>query len=185
MRLFAALVVLGMTVVAFAQDEMNPKNGGRLSGKATDGNTQNQSFLIAGAATCETDADLMLLKAVFRYGKCGQTLTEYNSYGIGWSDLKFTPAVVGVVREELSGDTVKDLSLGTITRVGAGDVLLKESGIDLATETGIAFMSNDFQAARDESHRGWDLPGGVITEYDHTASPGLGRRDEAYFMGLG
>jgi hypothetical protein len=32
---------------------------------------------------------------------------------------------------------------------------------------------------------GWDLLGGVITEYDRTPTAGLGRRDDTYFIGLG
>jgi hypothetical protein len=32
---------------------------------------------------------------------------------------------------------------------------------------------------------GWDLLGGIITEYDKTPSAGRGRRDDTYFVGLG
>jgi hypothetical protein len=203
------------------------------SGKATDGNTHTQSFLIAGAATRETEGDLILVKAIFQYGKTGQTLTQRNAYGIGKYELKFTPELYGYISEELSGDTFKDLSIGTITSVGVGYVVLKEAWIDLATEVGVAYMTNDFSVAPDESHMGaraaaylrvslplgfeardnftiypnfensqdfqlrneatlgtalgggWDLLGGIITEYDRTPSPGLGRRDDTYFVGLG
>jgi hypothetical protein len=203
------------------------------SAKATDGNTHEQSFLIAGSATRETEADLMLVKAIFQYGKSGQTLTQRNAYGIGKYELKFTPELYGYLSEELNGDAFKDLSIGTITSVGAGYIVLKESWIDLATEAGIAYMTNDFNVAPDESHLGaraaaylrvslplgfefrdnftiypnfkhsqdyqfrneatlgtalgggWDLLGGVITEYDRTPSPGLAPQDDTFFIGLG
>jgi hypothetical protein len=208
---------------------------GKLSaaGKATDGNTHTHSFIVAGAATRETESDLILVKAIFRYGQTGQTLTERNGYGIGKYQLKFTPNLYGYVSEELSSDAFKDLSLGSVTSVGAGYVILKQAEIDLSAELGIAYMSNDFNVASDESHLGaraaaylrvalplsfefrdnftiypnfensqdfqvrneatlgtalgggWDLLGGVITEYDKTPSPGLGRRDDTYFVGLG
>jgi hypothetical protein len=32
---------------------------------------------------------------------------------------------------------------------------------------------------------GWDLLGGVITEYDRKPSAGLERQDDTYFVGLG
>lgn len=201
--------------------------------KATDGNTHNESFLIAGAATRETEQDLLLIKALFRYGKSSGVLTERNAYGIGKYQLKFTPELYGYVSEELLGDTFKDLSIGTITSVGAGYVWLKQAEIDLSTEAGVAYITNDFRIAPDETHLGaraaaylrvalplgfelrdnftiypnfehsqdfqfrneatlgtalgggWDLLGGVITEYDKTPSPGLGRRDDTYFVGLG
>jgi len=203
------------------------------SGRATDGNTHTQSFLVAGAATRETEADLMLIKAIFQYGKTGSTLTQRNAYGIGKYQLKFTPELYGYVSEELLGDTFKDLSIGTITSAGVGYVWLKEAWIDLSTEAGIAYITNDFNVAPDETHLGaraaaylrvalplgfevrdnftiypnfehsqdfqfrnegtlgtalgggWDLLGGIITEYDRTPSPGLGRRDDTYFVGLG
>jgi hypothetical protein len=203
------------------------------SAKSTDGNTHNDSFLVAAAATRETESDLFLVKALFRYGKTGQVLTERNAYGQGKYELKFSPALYGYVSEELQGDTFKDLSIGTITSVGAGYVVLKESWIDLAAEAGIAYITNDFNVAPDETHLGaraasylrvalplgfefrdnftiypnfkhsqdfqirneatlgtalgggWDLLGGVITEYDRTPTPGLGRRDDTYFVGLG
>lgn len=203
------------------------------AGKATDGNTRTESFLIAGAATRETEADLMLIKAIFQYGKTGQTLTQRNAYGIGKYELKFTPDVYGYVSEELSGDAFRDLSVRTVTSVGVGYVWLKEAWIDLSTEAGLAYITNDFNVAPDETHLGaraaaylrlalpfgfefrenftiypnfqhsqdfqlrneatlgtalgggWDLLGGVITEYDRTPSPGFGRRDDTYFVGLG
>lgn len=203
------------------------------SAKSTDGNTHNESFLIAGRATRETEADLILIKAIFQYGKTGQTLTQRDAYGIGKYELKFTPQFYGYVSEELKGDTFKDLSIGTITSAGVGYVFLKESWIDFAAEAGLAYITNDFNVAPDETHMGarvaaylrvglplgfefrdaftiypnfedsqdfqirneatlgtalgggWDLLGGVITEYDRKPSPGLGRRDDTYFVGLG
>jgi hypothetical protein len=203
------------------------------SGKATDGNTHTQSFLIAGSATRETEMDLMLVKAIFQYGKSGQTLTQRSAYGIGKYELKFSPEFYGYVSEELSGDSFKDLSIGTITSVGLGYVVLKESWIDLATEAGLAYITNDFNVAPDETHMGaraaaylrvalplgfefrdnftiypnfehsqdyqfrneatlgtalgggWDLLGGIITEYDRKPSPGLGPQDDTFFIGLG
>jgi len=201
--------------------------------KATDGNTHTKSFLVAGEGTRETEADLILIRAIFRYGQTGQTLTERNSYGLGKYQLKFTPMLYGYVSEELAADIFKDLRFGSITSVGAGYVVLKESWIDLATEAGIAYVSNDFKVAPDDAHLGaraaaylrvslpwgfeardnftiypnfkdsqdftlrneatlgtalgggWDLLGGVITEYDRKPSPGLRRRDDTFFIGLG
>jgi len=203
------------------------------SAKSTDGNTKEVSALVSAAATRETESDLLLAKALFRYGTTSGTLTERNAYGIGKYQLKMSPTLYLYVSEELQGDTFKDLSIGTITSVGAGIVILKEAAIDLSAEIGPAYITNDFRVAPDESHAGirasthlrwalplefevrdnftiytnfkesqdfqirneatlgtalgggWDLLGGVITEYDKTPSAGLGRRDDTYFIGLG
>ena len=203
------------------------------AGKATDGNTHNRSFLIAGTATRETEMDLLMARAIFRYGETSGVLTERNAYGIGKYAYKLTPVWYAYVSEELLGDTFKDLNLNTITSAGFGHVVLKEPWIDLAFEAGIAYITNDFDVANDESHvggraaaflrvalpwgfelkdnftiypnfedsqdfqirneatlgtalgSGWDLLGGVITEYDRTPSLGLKRRDDTFFVGLG
>jgi len=201
--------------------------------KATDGNTHTKSFLIAGEATRETEMDLMLVRAIWRYSQTGPILTERNGYGIGKYAYKFTPRFYGYVSEELLADKFKDLRLGSVTSIGAGYDILKESWIDLSAEAGFAYFSNDFRVASDESHAGarvsaklrlalplgfelkdlftiypnfetsqdfqlrneltlgtalgggWSLLGGIITEYDRTPSPGLERRDDTFFVGLG
>lgn len=208
---------------------------GKISaaGKATDGNTHNESFLIAGEATRETEADLLMVRAIFRYGKSGQVLTERNSYGIGKYEYKFTPTVYGYVSEELYSDTFKDISLQSITSVGAGYVFVKSDPIDFSLEAGLAYIANNFNVEPDESHMGarinsnlrialplkfefkdiftiypnfkdsqnyqfrnvgtlgtaigagWDLLGGVISEFDNEPGLGLHRLDDTYFIGLG
>ena len=50
--------------------------------------------------------------------------------------------------------------------------------------------SQDFQLRNEATlgtalGSGWDLLGGVITEYDRTPTPGLNRRDDTFFIGLG
>lgn len=124
------------------------------SAKATDGNTHVKSFLIAGEGTRETEQDLLLLKAIFRYAKTGGLLTERNGYGIGKYNYKFTETFYGYVSEELLSDTFKDLRIGTVTSIGVGLVILKQKEIDLAAEAGFAYFTNDFKVADDESHPG-------------------------------
>jgi len=201
--------------------------------KETDGNTHTKSFLISAEATRETEGDLILAKAIFRYGQTGSTLTERNSYGIGKYELKLTAALYAYASEELLSDAFKDLSLESITSAGMGYTFLKSAPIDFSLEAGVAYFSNNFDVAPDESHigarvstslrvalplgfelkelftiypnfkhsqdfqlrneatlgtalgGGWDLLGGVITEYDRTPSPGFGRRDDTFFIGLG
>jgi hypothetical protein len=201
--------------------------------KETDGNTHTRSFLITGEATRETELDLMTVRAVFRYGQIGSTLTERDSYGLGKYQYKFTPALYGYLSEELMADAFKDLSFESITSVGAGVVILKQSWIDLSTEAGLAYFSISHNVSPDDSHlgaraaaflrlslplgfefkdtfiiypdfknsqhfqmrneatlgtalgSGWDLLGGVITEYDRTPPPGVVREDDTFFIGLG
>jgi putative salt-induced outer membrane protein YdiY len=208
---------------------------GKISaaGKITDGNTHNESFIIAGEATRETEQDLIMAKAIFRYGKSGQTLTERNSYGIGKYDYKITQTFYAYVSEELSSDTFKDISLESITSAGVGYVFVKSDPIDFSLEAGLAYTSDNFDVQPDDSYlgariaaslrlalplhfefkdnftiypnfkdsqnyhfrneaslgtaigAGWDLLGGVITEYYNEPGPGLGRVDDTYFVGLG
>jgi putative salt-induced outer membrane protein YdiY len=124
------------------------------AGKATDGNTHNRSFLISGEGTRETEMDLFLIRAIFRYGQQSGTLTERNAYGIGKYNYKFTPRFYVYVSEELLGDTFKDLSLESISSIGVGYEFLKEKAIDFSAEAGFAYFSNDFRVAPDESHAG-------------------------------
>jgi putative salt-induced outer membrane protein YdiY len=203
------------------------------SGKATDGNTHVRSFLIAGEGVRETEDDLLLIRAIFRYAQTSGVLTERNGYGIGKYNYKITPAFYAYVSEELLSDTFKDLRIGTVTSAGFGYEILKQKEIDLSTEAGIAYFTNDFKVASDESHLGarvslklrvalpfgfelkdmftiypnfensqdyqlrneatlgtalgggWTLLGGIITEYDNRPTPGLEKRDNTYFVGLG
>jgi hypothetical protein len=129
---------------------------GSLNGaaKATDGNTHVRSFLVTGDATRETESDLILIRTIFRYAQQSGVLSERNAYGIGQYNLKFTPSFYGFVSEELLGDTFKDLRIRTITAVGVGYEIVKEKPYELAAEAGIAYITNDFRSAPDESHLG-------------------------------
>ncbi|MBI3857129.1 MAG: DUF481 domain-containing protein [Planctomycetes bacterium] len=216
-------------------NEAPPQWHGTLSasGKATDGNTHTRAFLVSAEGSRESEADLLMMRALFRYGQTSGLLTERNAYGIVKYNYKVTPRFYGYISEELMGDSFKDLSIGTITSIGVGYDVLKESWIDLATEAGFAYFTNDFNVAPDESHPGaraaaklrvalplgfefrdnftiypnfkhsqdfqirneatlgtalgggWNLLGGVITEYDRKPSPGLKSQDDTYFVGLG
>jgi len=124
------------------------------SAKDTDGNTHLRSFLIAGEAIRETELDQILVRAIFRYAEDSGTLIERNAYGIGKYSYNFTPKVYGYVSEELNGDTFKDLTIGTITSIGAGYRIVEEDWIKLSAEAGFAFFTNDFRVAEDETHPG-------------------------------
>jgi hypothetical protein len=124
------------------------------SAKATDGNTHVRSFLLAGEGTRETEDDLILIRAIFRYAQQRGTLTERNGYGIGKYNLKITERFYAYLSEELLSDAFKDLRIGTITSAGFGYEILKQKEIDLAAEAGIAYFTNDFKIATDESHLG-------------------------------
>lgn len=124
------------------------------SAKATDGNTHVRSFLITGEGTRETEDDLILIRAIFRYAEQGGQLVERNAYGIGKYNYKFSPRFYGYLSEELLGDRFKDLALGSVTSVGVGYDILKESWIDFSTEIGFAYFTNDRYVAPDESHAG-------------------------------
>jgi hypothetical protein len=127
------------------------------SGKITDGNTDVRSFLIAGEGTRETESDLILIRAIFRYAQQDGVLSERNSYGIGKYNLKLpqvAEGLYGYVSEELQGDTFKDLAIRTITSVGAGYDVLKQKEVDLSAEAGLAYITSDFNVAPDESHVG-------------------------------
>jgi hypothetical protein len=124
------------------------------SGRIADGNTDVRSFLVSGEGTRETESDLILIRAIFHYAEQNSVLSERDAYGIGKYNLKFTPRFYGYISEELQGDTFRDLSLRTITSVGAGYEFLKEKECDLAAEAGLAYITNDFKVAPDESHVG-------------------------------
>ncbi len=124
------------------------------AGKATDGNTHVRSFLIAGEGTRETESDLILIRAIFRYAQQSGVLSERNAYGIAQYNLKFTPKLYGFLSEELLGDTFKDLRIRTVTSVGVGYEFVKEKEYELAAEAGVAYFTNDFRVAPDESHIG-------------------------------
>jgi|SRR6185295_12524299 len=141
-------------VAAFNEPPTQWHGNINAAAKATDGNTHTKSFLIAAEGTRETEADLFLLRAIWRYSQQGSTLTERNAYGIAKYSYKFTPRFYGYISEELASDTFKDLRLGSITSIGAGYEIMKEDWIDLSAEAGFAYFSNDFRVAGDESHAG-------------------------------
>jgi putative salt-induced outer membrane protein YdiY len=125
-----------------------------LALKVTDGNTHNQSFLFAAEGTRETENDLFILRAVFRYGKQSGELTERNAYGLAKYNYTFYRGLYGYLSAELLSDYFKDLNLNTVISAGIGYEVFKEDWIDLTAELGIAYMNNDFRVADDESHLG-------------------------------
>lgn len=204
------------------------------AGKATEGNTRTKAFLISGEGTRETEQDLLLARAIFRYGETSGTLTERNAYGLGKYQYKFTPRLYAYGSVEFLSDTFKDLDLETILSAGLGYDILKETWIDLSAEAGIAYFDNNFKISPDESHLGarastrlrlalplgfefrdlftiypnfkdsqnfqlrneatlgtalgggWNLLGGVITEYNNKPpQAGVKQTDDTYFIGLG
>jgi putative salt-induced outer membrane protein len=203
------------------------------SGKITEGNTRTKAFLISAEGTRETEQDLFLLRAVFHYGEQAGVMTERNTYGIGKYQYKLTPHLYGYISEELISDTFKDIGLESITSVGMGYDLIKESWMDFSAEAGIAYFSITHKLVPDDSHLGarvatklrlalplgfemkdifilypnfkdsqsyqlrneatlgtalgggWNLLGGVITEYNHKPVPGFKDTDDTYFLGLG
>jgi hypothetical protein len=203
------------------------------AGKITEGNSRTKAFLVSAEATRETEADLLLFRAIFHYGQQEGVLTERNSYGIGKYQYKVAAGLYGYLSEELMSDTFKDIELESITSVGAGYDLLKESWIDFSAEAGVAYFSTQHKVNPNESHLGargatklrvalplgfelkdifiiypnfkesqnyqlrneatlgtalgggWNLLGGVITEYNHQPEPGIKDTDDTYFIGLG
>ncbi|HXG62757.1 MAG TPA: DUF481 domain-containing protein [Planctomycetota bacterium] len=204
-----------------------------LAVRATDGNTHTTSFLAAGEATRETEADLILLRAIFRYGERSGDLQERNSYGLAKYLYRIYDGLYVYASVELLSDRFKDLRLGTVVSVGAGYEVFKEPWGDLAVEAGLAYFDNNFREGEDESHMGgrfaarlrlalplgfelkdlftyypnfedsadwqirneatlgtalgggWNLLGGVITEFDNEPPEGLEEYDNTYFVGLG
>jgi putative salt-induced outer membrane protein YdiY len=230
----AAPVEMDLAKVKFFNEPPTQWHGSiNAAGKVTEGNTQTKAFLISAEGTRETEQDLILARAIFHYGQQGGVLTERNSYGIGKYQYKFLPRFYGYVSEELLSDTFKDIDLESITSVGAGYDILKESWINFSAEAGIAYFSNNFKIAADESHLGaraatklrialplgfefkdlfiiypnfkdsqnfqlrneatlgtalgggWNLLGGVITEYNNKPAPGIKDTDDTYWIGLG
>ncbi|HXX93288.1 MAG TPA: DUF481 domain-containing protein [Planctomycetota bacterium] len=124
------------------------------SGKVTEGNTRTKAFLVSAEGTRETEQDLFLLRAVFHYGEQAGVLTERNTYGIGKYQYKFTPALYGYISEELISDTFKDIGLESITSVGLGYEIVKESWMDWSAEAGLAYFSLTHKLIADDSYLG-------------------------------
>jgi putative salt-induced outer membrane protein YdiY len=125
-----------------------------LAIRATDGNTHTKNMLAAVEAVRATEDDKLLIKAIFRYGKQSGKLTERNGYGIAKYNYNFYEGLYGYASVEFLSDYFKDLRLNTVVSVGVGYVILDEDWIDLAAEAGIAYIDNNFRAAKDESHLG-------------------------------
>jgi putative salt-induced outer membrane protein YdiY len=125
-----------------------------LAAKLTDGNTHNQSFLLAAEGTRATENDLFMLRAVFRYGQQNGVLTERNAYGLAKYNYDFYKGLYGYLSAEFLSDHFKDLDLNTTVSAGVGYEVFKKDWIDLTTEAGIAYMNNDFHVQPDESHVG-------------------------------
>ncbi len=125
-----------------------------LAIRATDGNTHTKSMLASVEAIRATEQDLLLIKAIFRYGQKSGELTERNGYGIAKYNYIFYEGLYGYASVELLSDYFKDLRLNTVVSVGLGYVILKEDWIDLLAEAGIAHIDNNFRVAKDESHLG-------------------------------
>lgn len=204
-----------------------------LAAKGTDGNTLTKSFLVAAEGSLESESDVILLRGLFRYGQQNGLLSERNAYLLGKYQYKFNPTFYAYASEEFLSDTFKDIGAQSITSVGVGFEIIKESWVDLSAEVGIAYITTDFQAAIDESHigarlaargrlalplgfeakdtvivypnfkygpnfqvrneftlgtslgGGWNLLGGIITEFNNRPSPGLNNTDNTYFLGIG
>jgi hypothetical protein len=141
-------------VKSFNEPPVAWHGGVSLSVRATDGNTHTASFLAAGEGIRETEADLLLVRAVFRYGDRSGDLIERNSYGLAKYLYRFYGGLYGYASVEFLSDKFKDLRLGTVVSVGAGTEILKHERVDLSAEAGFAFFDNNFYVSADESHSG-------------------------------
>jgi len=126
-----------------------------LSARATDGNTHTVSGLATADLVRATDADEILLRAIYRYGERSGELQERNAYGLGKYSLKLTDRLYAFVSAEFLSDEFKDLKLQTVVSVGLGYEVLKESWADLSVEAGVAYIDNNFdEIQEDEGHAG-------------------------------
>jgi len=141
-------------VAAFNEPPVAWHGAASLSVRATDGNTHNTSFLAAGEATRETEVDLFLVRAVFRYGDRSGDLIERNSYGLAKYLYRIYEGFYAYASVEMLSDKFKDLRLGTVVSAGLGYEILKHERIDLSAEAGLAYIDNNFYVEKDESHAG-------------------------------
>ena len=126
--------------------------GFNLAARTSDGNTHTTSALLTLDALRETEQDRISLKAVFKYGKTGEVLTERNGYGIGKYEYFISDRIYAFGALELLTDRFKDLRYRTTVSAGLGYIFIKEVPTDLWADIGPAYIHNDFIDGEDESH---------------------------------
>ena len=137
---------------AFNEPPVEWHGGGALAARTSDGNTHTTSALLTIDLGRESEQDRITLKAVFRYGKTKDVLTERNSYGLAKYDYFLSERLYAFGLVELLGDRFKDLRLRSTIAVGLGAVVIQQERTDLRLEIGPAHVHNDFVDGEDESH---------------------------------
>lgn len=126
--------------------------GFTLAARTSDGNTHTTSMLLSLDMGRESEIDRITMKAIFRYGKTKDVLTERNSYGIAKYDYFLSERLFAFALAEFLGDRFKDLRLRTTIAAGLGTIIIKEPNTDLWGDIGPAHVHNDFVDGDDESH---------------------------------
>jgi putative salt-induced outer membrane protein YdiY len=126
--------------------------GFNLAARSSDGNTHTTSGLLTLDAMRESEQDRMSLKAVFKYGKTKDVITERNGYGIGKYEYFISDRMYAFGALELLTDRFKDLRYRTTVSAGLGYIFIKEAPTDLWADIGPAYIHNDFIDGEDESH---------------------------------
>ncbi len=132
-----------------------------VSARASEGNTETRSFLLAFEATRATAGDLALLRGVARYGEKGDVLQERNVYGLAKYQGYFLPEAYVYGSLEGLSDRFKDLRAGLVGSFGAGYDLFRSGWTDLGADAGLSYTENRFYEAADEGHVGARIGGRI------------------------
>ena len=122
-----------------------------LGGNHQSGNTDRAGASVAADASLKTDLNRFSLRFLYNYAKESGQETTNNTYGLLKYDYFFTKKFYGYLASEFLKDRFKDLNLRTIVGPGVGYQVWDDPGKFLSLEGGVAYESDDYITAKDQS----------------------------------
>jgi putative salt-induced outer membrane protein YdiY len=123
------------------------------------GNTDRITTSVGAAASRETDEDRFSLRFLFNYAEEDEVRTARNTYGSIKYDRFFSPRAYGYLAVEMLSDEFRDLDMRSQAGAGGGYIIIEEADLKFEGELGLAYVSENYDVASDESELSVRLAG--------------------------
>jgi len=122
-----------------------------IGGNYQTGNNEKSGINVGITAERETNIDRFSLNLQYHYAEDDKIKTTDNIYGAFKYDYFFAKRTYWYLSTEMLSDDFKDLELQTIAGGGLGYKLVQKEKIKLDIECGLAYKSNNYKIATDDS----------------------------------
>lgn len=128
------------------------KGYANLGGAITSGNTDNSQVRFDVESIARTKQNRYTIGAYVNRAKANNENTVFNSKGYTQYDHFLTKQWYWYANGSLENDKFRDINLRSSAGIGSGYQIYEQQDLNLSVETGINYISTDFNQAEDERY---------------------------------